>query len=478
MVTLNLFLTLFSMAKPIKYIDRVVIESITHEGRGIGRHDGKVIFVDYALPGDVVKVRITKSKKDYAMGTIDQVITHSPDKKDPLCKHFGLCGGCKWQHAAYAKQLQYKEKIVKESFERIGKISVNELLPIVGNKTEFHYRNKLEFTFSAKGWLTVEEIESGIEMDRRVVGFHIPGQFSKVVDIEECFLQDSRSNEIKNEVRNFAKENDLSFYNIHSHEGLMRNIIIRNTTLDEWMIIVCFGENNPHDIERVMRFLKLKFPFITSLQYVINLKMNDTIYDLPLHLYHGKENIVEQLGDCKFAISPKSFFQTNSVQAKNLYDIAIQFAEIKKSDLVYDLYTGTGSIACYIAHLCKKVIGIEYIPQAIEDANKNALLNNIENALFFSGEVEKILDDDFISENGVPDIIITDPPRSGMHKDVTLKILEVAPKKVVYISCNPATQARDVQLLSEKYELVKCQPLDLFPHTYHIENVALLVRKD
>jgi 23S rRNA (uracil1939-C5)-methyltransferase len=466
------------MAKPFKYIENLTISTVTHEGKGMGREEGKVIFVDYALPGDKVRVRISKSKKDYAIGTINKLIEPSLDRVEPSCGHFGLCGGCKWQHADYNKQLEYKEKIVKESFERIGKISFLENLKIKGNKEIFYYRNKLEYTFSAKRWLTTEEIESGEEIERRALGFHIPGQFGKVINIDNCFLQDNRSNLIRNELREFALIENLSFYNIQEHEGLLRNIIIRNTTLDEWMVIVSFGGRNMDEIKLVMEFLKNKYRFITSLYYVINLKMNDTIFDLPLVLYNGKPSITEQLGHCLFEISPKSFFQTNSIQAKELYDVALNFANIKPNDLVYDLYTGTGSIACYIAHLCKKVVGIEYIPEAINDAKKNAALNKIENATFYSGEVEKILDNAFIDQNGRPDIIITDPPRSGMHKDVIEKILEISPQKIVYISCNPATQARDVQLLSEKYVPVKSQPLDLFPHTYHIENVALLIRKE
>lgn len=466
------------MAKPFKYIDNLTINTVTHEGKGLGREGGKVVFVDYALPGDELKVRITKSKKDYAMGTIHELLKPSSDRIEPSCEHFGLCGGCKWQHAYYIKQLEYKEKIVKESFERIGKISFLENLPIKGNGEIFYYRNKLEYTFSAKRWLTTEEIESEEEIERRALGFHIPGQFGKVININKCFLQDDRSNLIRNDLKEFALKENLSFYNIQEHQGLLRNIIIRNTTLDEWMVIVSFGESNLDEIRLVMDFLKSKFQFITSLYYVINLKMNDTIFDLPLVLYNGKQSITEKLGHCMFDISPKSFFQTNSKQAKELYDIALNFADIKPNNLVYDLYTGTGSIACYIAHLCKKVVGIEYIPEAISDAKKNAALNKIENASFYSGEVEKILDDTFIEQNGRPDIIITDPPRSGMHKDVVEKILEIAPQKIVYISCNPATQARDVQLLSEKYVTAKSQPLDLFPHTYHIENVALLIRKE
>lgn len=465
------------MAKPFKYIDNLTINTVTHEGKGLGREGGKVVFVDYALPGDEVKVRITKSKKDYAMGTIHELLKPSLDRIEPSCEHFGLCGGCKWQHAYYIKQLEYKEKIVKESFERIGKISFLENLPIKGNGEIFYYRNKLEYTFSAKRWLTTEEIESGENIERRALGFHIPGQFGKVININKCFLQDERSNLIRNDIKEFALKENLSFYNIQEHQGLLRNIIIRNTSINEWMVIVSFGESNLVEIRLVMDFLKSKYPFITSLYYVINLKMNDTIFDLPLVLYNGKSSITEKLGHCIFDISPKSFFQTNSKQAKELYDVALNFADIKPNNLVYDLYTGTGSIACYIAHLCKKVVGIEYIPEAISDANKNAALNKIENASFYSGEVEKILDDTFIEQNGRPDIIITDPPRSGMHKDVVEKILEIAPQKIVYISCNPATQARDVQLLSEKYVPAKSQPLDLFPHTFHIENVALLIRK-
>lgn len=477
MRTISLFLAHFNMAKPFKYIENLSITAVTHEGHGIGRHEGKVVFVSHALPGDVVTVKITKSKRDYAMGSIHALHSKSADRVEPLCKHFTICGGCKWQNAGYQSQLIYKEKIVKESFERIGKLSFHESLPIKGSEEEFYYRNKMEFTFSEKGWLTEEEIKSGIEKDRRALGFHIPGQFNRVVNIEECFLQDDRSNQIRNQLYTFAIENDFSFYNINIHEGFLRNIIIRNTTLDEWMVIMSFGNDDSKNIDKVMVFLKKSFPFITSLYYVINTKKNDTIFDLPLLLYNGKPNINEKLGHCTYAISPKSFFQTNSRQAKALYDVAVEFADIQPTDTVYDLYTGTGSIACYVAHLCKKVVGVEYIEQAIDDAKINARLNNITNAVFYSGEVEKILDDDFVAANGKPDIIITDPPRSGMHKDVTLKLLEICPEKIVYISCNPATQARDIQLLSEKYVPAKSRPLDLFPHTYHIENVALLIRK-
>lgn len=462
------------MGRRQKVLKNVNIERVAAEGRGLGRSDGKVIFVDYAIPGDVVDVRLTKNKKDFAQGKIQKLIEPSSLRVKPFCDHFGLCGGCRWQHITYEQQIEYKEGIVDEALRRIGKLDGFELEPIMGCEQTKFYRNKMEYTFSDAGWLTQEQVDSGEEFERRAVGFHIAGQVRKVTNIEQCHITDDLGNTIRNAVRAFAIENDISFYNLYSQKGFLRNLTLRNTSIGENMFLLSVGENDIETIEKVMDFVVKEFPQLTSINYVINTKGNDTIYDLEVVNYAGKDHIIEQLGTVKYRVGPKSFFQTNSKQAKHLYDLIVEYASIESNDLVYDLYTGIGSIALYVAHQCKKVVGVETVPEAIADANINAKLNEIDHVDFHAGSSERILSDEFLQENGQPDIVITDPPRAGMHKDVVEFLLRAAPKRIVYVSCNPVTQARDVQLLQEKYNFIKARPVDMFPHTYHVENVALL----
>ena len=466
----------YQMARRKKVLKNVKIESIAAEGKGLGRHDGRVIFVDYGIPGDDVDVRLTKNKKDYAQGNIVVLNEPSELRVDPFCEFFGLCGGCRWQHISYQQQIAYKHDIVEESFRRIGKLTDYELLPIIGCEKITGYRNKMEYTFSDHGWVTKEEIDSGEDLERRAVGFHISGQARKVVNIDLCHLQDEDGNTIRNAIYQFGKENDFTFYNHFNHHGHLRNLIIRNTSIGERMIMVNFGMDDPNKVEEMMQFVKAEFSDADSINYVINTKGNDTIYDLDVVNYAGKDHIIEELGDIQYRIGPKSFFQTNSYQAKHLYDCIVDFAQIQKNDLVYDLYTGIGSIALYVAQQAKMVVGVETVPEAIEDAKLNAELNSIENVSFHAGSSERILSDEFLNENGKPDIVITDPPRMGMHKDVVEFLLRAEPKRIVYVSCNPVTQARDIQALGVKYKLIKAQPIDMFPHTYHVENVALLER--
>lgn len=460
-----------------KTIEQVEITAIAAEGKGLGRQDGKVVFVDYGIPGDVVDVRLTKHKKDYAEGSILRLIKHSELREDSFCKLFGLCGGCRWQHISYQQQIAYKHGIVEESFRRIGKLTEYELQPILGCELTKGYRNKMEYTFSNQCWLTEEQIQSGDEIDRRALGFHVSGQARRVIDIEKCYLQDDLGNKIRNGINEFAKANDISFYDHYLHEGFLRNLIIRNTTPGEVMLLLCVGQNDEVLIEKMMQFVQDNFKEITSINFVINEKLNDTIYDLEVINYAGKDHIIEQLGDIKYRIGPKSFFQTNSHQAKLLFDLIVEYADIQINDVVYDLYCGIGSIGLYVAHLAQKVVGVETVPEAIEDAVLNMNLNGIKNTHFYAGSSERILSDEFLKENGRPDIVITDPPRAGMHKDVVQFLLRAEPQKIVYVSCNPVTQARDIQLLEEKYKLIKARPVDMFPHTYHVENVALLMRK-
>ncbi len=455
-------------------LENVSVTAIAAEGKGLAKIDNFVVFIDKAIPGDIVDAKIIKKKKDYALAEIDTLIKPSEKRIDSFCKHFGTCGGCKWQHVDYKSQLEFKQQLVEDAFRRIGKTEIPAMQSILGCEQTVFYRNKLEFTFSNRVWLTREQIESGEVFDRNALGFHTAGNFASVLHINECFLQDERVNSIRNAVYNFAVENNYTFYNLKFHEGLLRNLIFRNTTLDEWMVTLCIAENDMLKVNLLMNFIKDNFPFITSLNYIINTKKNDTIYDQEVVTFYGKNHIIELLGNVRYKISPKSFFQTNSRQAKRLYDIVKDFGNFTKDDLVYDLYCGTGSIALYIANNCKKVVGIEQIPDAIVDADFNAALNTIDNCVFHTGTCEDILKEDFIKEYSKPDIVVVDPPRAGLHEKVIEVLLQAAPKKIVYVSCNPATQARDVLLFSEKYAVTKCQPVDMFPHTFHIENVVLL----
>lgn len=463
---------------PLPLLENVRISGIAAEGKGLARVDNFVVFVDKGVPGDLIHAKIIQKKRDYAHAEIQTLVQASDKRVAAFCEHFGTCGGCKWQHVDYKFQLEFKQQIVVESFQRIGKMSLPDIQPILGCVEIIHYRNKLEFTFSDRVWLTREQMDSGESFNRNVLGFHVAGNFASVLHIEKCYLQDERVNEIRNSVYEFATQHQYSFYNLKLHEGLMRNLIFRSTTLDDWMVTVCFASHDTEKIELLMAFLQTSFPYITSLNYIINTKKNDTIYDQEVITYYGKDYIVEQLGEVRYKISPKSFFQTNSKQAKRLYDVVKEFGNLNKEDIVYDLYCGTGSIGLYLAKDCKKIVGIEQIADAITDAEYNATLNNIDNAFFHVGTCEDILKEEFIQLHAQPDIVVVDPPRAGLHEKVVEVLLQTAPKKIVYVSCNPATQARDVLMLSEKYHLTRCQPVDMFPHTYHIENVVLLELKN
>lgn len=462
--------------KPQPILTDLAITQIAAEGKTIARHpDGRVIFVEGGVPGDVVDVQVLKSKKDYVEAKVVTVKQASPDRVTPFCTHFGVCGGCKWQQLDYAKQAVYKQQLTEEAFKRIGKLDFPPLLPIIAANPTQYYRNKLEFTFSNKRWLSKEDFNGGIPLENRdALGFHIPGMFDKIVDIDHCYLQPDPSNQIRNSVRQYALEHQLSFYDVKQHTGFLRNLIVRTSTLGELMVIISFGENNASEIENLLSFLLQQLPQITSLHYAINLKLNDTLFDQDIITYSGRGFIYEELEGLRFKISPKSFFQTNTLQALKLYQTARSFAQLKPTDTVYDLYTGTGSIGIFVAKYCKKVVGIEEISAAIEDARYNAQLNGVENTHFYAGDVKKLLTQQLVAEHGTPDVLITDPPRAGMHADVVQTILDLAPKRIVYVSCNPATQARDLQLLSAKYDIIQVQPVDMFPHTFHIENVAEL----
>lgn len=460
-----------------KVVTNLTIERIASEGKCVGHHDGKVVFVANVAPGDVVDVRITKGKSSFMEGEAIHFHEYSKDRITPFCPHFGTCGGCKWQHIHYDLQKEYKRQQVVDQFERIAKVSIPEVAPILGSAKTQYYRNKLDFTFSNSRWLTREEINSGEDFERNALGFHIPKMFDKIIDIDHCYLQDGLSNDVRNELRDFARANQLSFYNIRNQQGLLRNLIIRTTSTGQTMVIVQFGENDPEGIQLVMNFLKEKFSGINSLLYVINTKGNETFHDLELVTFAGQPFIEEEMEGLKFRIGPKSFYQTNSEQAYELYKVARDFADLKGNEVVYDLYTGTGTIANFVAKRAKQVIGVEYVEAAIEDAKLNSQLNGITNTLFYAGDMKDILNEEFISNHAKPDVIITDPPRAGMDEKVVQMLLRLEAPKIVYVSCNPATQARDLALLDEKYQVEKVQPVDMFPQTYHVENVILLTRK-
>ena len=464
--------------KKEKIIEQLEIVDVAAEGKAIGKHEGKVIFVPFAAPGDIVDVRLGKDRRNHAEGTILQFHQKSSKRVEPKCEHFGTCGGCKWQHLPYSEQLAFKETQVKDQLMRLGKLEINEFLPIKGSSNEYGYRNKMEYTFSFKRWLTVEEIQSGNEIQNaEALGFHIPGKFDKILDIHQCHLMDPRHNEIRNEIKSHALKLGLTFYNVHEFSGAMRNIMIRVTEKGEWMLLFIFGEPLNDQMKQLMEHINSRFPYITSMLYVINQKRNDTYGDLPIEVFKGKEYIMEDFGHLEFKISPKSFFQTNTKQAIELYTVTKNFAQLTGNELVYDLYTGTGSIACFVADKAKKVVGVEYVEDAIKDAKINAELNKITNTDFYAGDMKDVLNDAFIQKHGKPDVIITDPPRAGMHEDVVNKMLEILPKRIVYVSCNPATQARDVSILANRYEVIKSQAVDMFPHTHHVENVVLLELK-
>jgi len=456
------------------YSDIAIIDA-TIDGQGVARIDDYVVFIPGAVTGDVVEIEITRKKRKHAFSRIVQLKSESEKRTAPFCEHFSLCGGCTWQHVKYEEQLIIKQKHVEDSFARIGKIEIENILPIIPANETTNYRNRLDYTFSNRRWLTSEELKNpDIKMQGGFAGFHFPGRFDKIIDINICHLQPEPSNAIRNFIKNFAHDREWTFYDPVAKSGFLRDTIVRHTTTGEWMAIVVFHDDEKKQINSLMESLQQTFTQITSLNYVINPKNNPTIYDLEVHCFSGQEFMTEKIGELKFKISPKSFFQTNTTQAAILYKTALDFAELQGDGIVYDLYTGTGTIANYISRKSKKVIGIDYIADAIEDAKINSQLNNIINTEFFAGDIKETLNDDFISVHGHPDVIITDPPRSGMHPDVVKKISETNVSRIVYVSCNPATQARDIALLAENYRVVKTQAVDMFPHTSHVENVALL----
>ena len=440
--------------------------------------DGKVIFVPNVVPGDVVDIQTFKKRKAYYEGKATKFHEFSTLRTEPVCEHFGVCGGCKWQNMAYEHQLNFKQNEVKNHLQRIGKVELPEFEPILGSEKKFFYRNKMEFGFSNARWLTESEIGSADNLDNRnALGFHIPKMWDKILDIRKCHLQEDPSNAIRNEIKKFAIENNLEFFNPRAHEGLLRTLMIRTASTGEIMVLIQFFEDQKENRILLMEFLANRFPEITSLQYVINGKPNDTIYDQVVHLYKGRDYILEEMEGLKFSINAKSFYQTNSEQAYNLYKITRDFAGLTGSELVYDLYTGTGTIAQFVSRFAKKVIGVEAVPEAIVDAKENAKRNNITNCEFYVGDMKNVFNESFIAQHGKPDVIITDPPRDGMHKDVVEQILRIAPQKVVYVSCNSATQARDLAILDEKYKVTRVRPVDMFPQTHHVENVVLLELK-
>ena len=495
--------------KELPLLEKVTITDVAAEGKALARVNDMVVFVPYVVPGDVVDLQVKRKKHSYAEAVAVKFHEYSSLRSEPFCKHFGVCGGCKWQCLKYEEQIRYKQKQVTDNLVRIGKIELPEISPILGSEQTERYRNKLEFTFSNKRWLTQEEVEKDFKYDQmNAVGFHIPGAFDKVLAIDECHLMDDICNRIRNGVRDYAYEHGLTFFDLRSQEGMLRNMMIRRveaspnpsqggelgSAMSEspllgrgrgeapgLMVVMQFKVVAPEEevqMKQLLQFMADTWPEITSLIYVINNKCNDTIGDLPIHVFKGEDHIIEEMEGLKFKVGPKSFYQTNSRQAYNLYKVTREFAGLTGDELVYDLYTGTGTIANFVSRKARQVIGIEYVPEAIEDAKVNSAINGIYNTLFFAGDMKDILNQEFINEYGRPDVIITDPPRAGMHNDVIDTILFAEPKRIVYVSCNPATQARDLSLLDVKYKVMKVQPVDMFPHTHHVENVVLLELKD
>lgn len=462
-----------SKNKPV--LEKLTILDLAAEGKSLARHEGMAVFVTKCVPGDVVDVQVIRKRKRFMEGYPVKFHSYSPERNQPFCSHFGICGGCTWQHLPYERLLQFKQQQVADAFQRIGKVEPGMVLPVVQADNQTHYRNKLEFTFSDNRWLTADEINSGEEVtDRNSLGFHIPGKFDKVLNIDTCHLQPEPSNQIRNYVREYALENHLKFFNLIQKEGFLRNLIIRNNQEGEFMVIFSFFREDMPAIEKLLSAVALQFPQVTSLLYAINPKANDTLHDIDVMVFKGNNFLVEKMEGLTFRISPKSFFQTNTKQAYKLYSLVRDFAGLTGNETIYDLYTGTGTIALFLAGSCKRIIGIESVKEAIADAQTNAGLNKISNAGFFTGDIKEVLNESFITENGNPDVIITDPPRTGMHKDVIQAIISICPRRIVYVSCNPSTQARDISLLAERYKINKICAVDMFPFTHHLENVALL----
>lgn len=468
------------MKKNIKkpFYPNVTISDIGSEGKSLVKIDDLIVFTTQAIPGDIVDLQVVKKRRRYQEAKVVKIHHYSSLRAEPFCLHFGTCGGCKWQNLGYSEQLKYKQKQVEDQLQRIGKITIPEFFPILGAPQTTFYRNKLEYTFSNNRWLTESELDSDLQsLNRNALGFHIPGLFDKVLQIDKCWLQPEPSNKIRDFIFQIAIENDLTFFDIKKQTGFLRTLIIRTTSIGEVMVIVSFYYDNPELRIWLLNSIKNQFPQITSLMYVVNQKGNDTITDQEVVLFSGLGYIREEMEGLIFKIGPKSFYQTNSDQAYELYKVVRTFADLTGNETVYDLYTGTGTIANFIARHCEKVVGIEYVPEAIEDARINSEINRIGNSLFFAGDIKNVLNSEFIGEHGKPDVVITDPPRSGMHEDVVNAIIEAAPGRIVYVSCNPATQARDLNLMSEHYMVEKVQPVDMFPHTHHVENVVLLKKK-
>lgn len=453
----------------------LTVDSIGAEGKAIARYENRVVFIPLVIPGDVVDVQITKQRHSYWEGKLIRLVTPSPDRQLPVCEYFGVCGGCKWQMLPYSGQLKFKARQVTDQLTRIGRLSLPEIPPIIGAASSEYYRNKMEYTFSNRRWLSQEDMPTdGFPDSSPGLGLHVRGLFDKVVDIRKCWLQPDPANEIRNEIRRFTLEHDFTYFDLRNQSGLMRNLTIRCTSTGEWMVIVSFHKDQPDNRKLLMDHIVEKFPFLTSLVYVINPKRNDTINDLEVYTWYGRDHIFEEMEGLRFKISPKSFFQTNTQQVHKLYQVVMDFAGLSGSEIVYDLYTGTGTIAQFVATKAAHVIGIEYVPEAIADARVNADLNGITNVEFFTGDIKDTLTGGFMQEHGKPDVIILDPPRAGVHEDVIVAIRSAAPERIVYVSCNPATQARDLALLADLYTIEAVQAVDMFPHTHHVENVVRL----
>ena len=471
--------------KELPLLEQVTIADAGAEGKAVAKVNGLVVFVPFVVPGDVVDIQLFKKKKSYAEGRAVRFHHYSEARVEPRCPHFGVCGGCKWQILNYAAQLEAKQRQVRDNLERLGNVDCSGMRPICGSDNIYYYRNKLEFTFSTKAWRTAEELASGTPQSAQgALGFHIPQLFDKVLPIQHCALQADPSNDIRLAVSHYAEENHLEYYDIRNHTGFLRNLVIRNTSLGHWMVIVIVAQDDTSRLFPLLDMLHSRFPQITSLQYIVNTKFNDSYGDLDVVTYRGTDHIEEEMTGYNggrplhYIINPKSFYQTNSAQAQRLYSFVAELAELQPTDTLYDLYTGTGTIALFLADKCRQVVGIEYVEEAIADAKANARLNGFDNTRFYAGDMAQVLTPDFIAANGQPDVVVTDPPRAGMHEKVVAQLLATAPRKIVYVSCNPATQARDLQLLSERYEVRRIQPVDMFPHTQNVENIAELTLKN
>ena len=479
---LHLIIYMARKRKDFPILENVTITDVAAEGKALARVNDMVVFVPFVVPGDVVDLKIRKKKHSYCEAEVVRFVQYSDTRVEPVCQHFGVCGGCKWQNLPYEEQLRAKQQQVYDQLSRISHVQLPESYPIMGSQLTLHYRNKLEFGCSNKRWLTREEVASGATFDTmNAIGFHITGAFDKILPIEKCWLMDDLQNQIRNEIRDYALTKGISFFDLRQQTGLLRDVMIRNSDTGEWMVLVLFHFETATDqqtAEALLAHVGERFPQITSLLWVDNQKCNDTFGDLPVHVFKGNDHIFEVMEDLRFKVGPKSFYQTNTQQAYHLYDVARRFANLSGTETVYDLYTGTGTIANFVARHAKKVVGVEYVPEAIEDAKVNSELNGISNTTFYAGDMKDILNDEFIANNGQPDVIITDPPRAGMHADVIETIIRANPQRIVYVSCNPATQARDLIALDERYAVTAVQPVDMFPHTPHVENVVLLERRN